>query len=264
MASARLSPPRSPLLSYVLHRHDWSETSLIVELLTREQGRIVVAAKGAKRPNSQLRPVLMPFQPLQALLGKAPADESAEIHNLRGAEWAGGVPLLGPAAMFSAFYLNELLLKLLPRQDPHPLLFDAYADTLGALAGGTAEEPAALRAFELFLLRELGWLPDLALATLTAAPLDPQRPYTLDADSGLVAQVRGAPGTAWLALDQALQSVGSGGDLTALRAACAPHNAALRGPLRNLLHYHLGTDTLRTRRVWQGVHRLAQPGATRE
>ncbi len=264
VASARLSPPRSPLLSYVLHRHDWSETSLIVELLTRDQGRLVVAAKGAKRPTSQLRPVLMPFQPLHALLGKAPADESAEIHNLRGAEWAGGAPLLGAAAMFSGFYLNELLLKLLPRQDPHPLLFDAYADTLAALATDTDSEPAALRAFELVLLRELGWLPDLSVATLTAAPLDLQQAYTLDADAGLVAQARGAPASAWLAFDRALKRVVTGGDLAPLRLVCAPHNAALRGPLRNLLHYHLGTDTLRTRRVWQGVQRLAQPGATRE
>jgi hypothetical protein len=82
--------PSAPLLAYVLHRWDWSETSLIVELFTREQGRVVVAAKGAKRPTSQLRPVLLPFQPLHALLGKAPADEAAEVLNLRGAEWVGG------------------------------------------------------------------------------------------------------------------------------------------------------------------------------
>ena len=67
----------SSLLAYVLHHHDWSETSLIVELLTREQGRVVVAAKGAKRPTSQLRSVLLPFQPVLAHLGKVPTDEQA-------------------------------------------------------------------------------------------------------------------------------------------------------------------------------------------
>jgi len=118
----------------VLHSYDWSETSLIVELFTRERGRVVVAAKGAKRPTSQLRPVLLPFQRLHVQLGKTPADEAAEIHTLKSAEWAGGVPAVGAAALFSGFYLNELLLKGLARQDPHPALFDAYAATLAALA----------------------------------------------------------------------------------------------------------------------------------
>ncbi len=101
----------------------------------------------------------MPFQPLQALLGKPPKDEQAEVLNLRSVEWAGGQPLLGAPAMMSAYYLNELLLKLLPRQDAHPALFDAYADTLATLALAP-DDAAALRAFELVLLRELGWLPN--------------------------------------------------------------------------------------------------------
>lgn len=266
--SARTTIARSPLLAYVLHHYDWSETSLIVELYTRAEGRIVVAAKGAKRPTSQLRPVLMPFQPLLALLGKAPADEAAEIHNLRAAEWAGGAPLLSAAAMFSGFYCNELLLKLLPRQDPHPLLFDAYVQTLAALAA--ADEAAALRAFELLLLRELGWLPDLSLATQSAAPLDAASAYGLDAEAGVVAApIRGTGGTGkaggtgavlggdWIALEAALKHFASTADTAPVRAACGPLNAALRGPLRQLLHYHLGHDTLRTRQVLQGVQRLA-------
>ncbi|MDQ2780301.1 MAG: DNA repair protein RecO [Pseudomonadota bacterium] len=243
----------------MLHRYDWSETSLIVELYTRAEGRIAVAAKGAKRPTSQLRPVLMPFQPLLAMLGKAPADEAAEIHNLRGAEWAGGAPLLDPAALFSGFYCNELLLKLLPRQDPHPLLFDAYAQTLAALA--VADEAAALRAFELLLLRELGWLPDLSLATQSAAPLDAAVSYALDAEAGLVAvplgKAGGVVGSDWIRLEAALAHFARAADTAPLRAACGPLNVALRGPLRQLLHYHLGHDTLRTRQVLQGVQRLA-------
>ena len=73
--AARSTPP---LLAYVLHKYDWSESSLIVELFTRAQGRIVVVAKGAKRPTSQLRPVLLPFQRLHAQLGKVPAGEMSE------------------------------------------------------------------------------------------------------------------------------------------------------------------------------------------
>ena len=139
--------------------------------------------------------------------------------------------------MFPGYYLNELLLKLLARQDPHPTLFDAYADTLGALAtqAGTGDEAAALRAFELLLLRETGVLPDLAQVTLTAEPLQPAARYSLQAEAGV------APGST-----------------AALRQAVAPHAAALRAPLRALLHYHLGTTPLRTRQVWQGVQRLAE------
>jgi DNA repair protein RecO (recombination protein O) len=246
----------SSLLAYVLHHHDWSETSLIVELLTREQGRVVVAAKGAKRPTSQLRSVLLPFQPVLAHLGKVPTDEQAEVRTLRTAEWVGGAPLLAASAMFPGYYLNELLLKLLARQDPHPKLFDAYADTLGALAtqAGTGDEAAALRAFELLLLRETGVLPDLAQVTLTAEPLQPAARYSLQAEAGVAPEAQGAPGAAWVAWEAALAH----GSTAALRQAVAPHAAALRAPLRALLHYHLGTTPLRTRQVWQGVQRLAE------
>jgi len=247
------------LLAYVLHQHDWSESSLIVELFTRERGRVVVAAKGAKRPTSNFRAVLLPFQPLHALLGRTPADEQGEVHTLRGAEWVGGRPLLGAAAMFPGFYLNELLLKLLPRQDAHPVLFDAYADTLAALAqrAESGEEPAVLRAFELLLLRELGWLPELSLDTQTAAPLRPAATYTLHPETGLSATpaaAAGLTGADWVALEAALAH----GSTEALRQACGPVAGALRGPLRELLHYHLGHDKLRTRQVWRGVQRLAQ------
>jgi DNA repair protein RecO (recombination protein O) len=240
----------TPLAAYVLHSYDWSETSLIVELFTRERGRVVVAAKGAKRPTSQLRAVLLPFQRILVQLGKTPADEAAEVHALKSAEWAGGVPAVGAAALFSAFYLNELLLKGLARQDPHPGLFDAYAETLTALA----DEGPALRAFELMLLRELGLLPDLAVETLTTRPLDAARRYALIAEAGLVADGEGLPGEAWVALAAALAH----GHPAALREACAPVAAPLRAALRTLLHYHLGLATLRTRQVLQGVQRLLE------
>jgi DNA repair protein RecO (recombination protein O) len=236
----------------VLHSHDWSETSLIVELFTRGQGRLVVAAKGAKRPTSQLRSVLLPFQPVQVLLGKAPADEQAEILNLRSAEWLGGSPLLGAAGLLPGFYLNELLLKLLARQDAHPGLFDLYADTLAALAQGEAEGPA-LRAFEIGLLQELGWLPDLAQETQTAQPLRAQARYQLRLEGGLQPAAQdGLAGSAWTGIAAALLH----GAPAALRAACVPVAAGLRAPLRGLLQYHLGHAPLRTRQVWQGMQQL--------
>ena len=244
--------PAAHLLAYVLHRHDWSETSLIVELFTRERGRLVVVAKGAKRPTSNFRPVLLPFQPLHALLGKTPADVQAEVLTLRGAEWAGGQALLQPAALLSGFYLNELLLKLLARQDPHPGLFDAYAATLAARATD-ADEANALRAFELMMLRELGVLPDLACATQSAEPLRAATRYTLKTEAGVVPAAAGLSGAHWVAMEAALTH----GSASAVRQACMPVAAGLRVPLRELLHYHLGTGTLRTRLVWQGVQKLA-------
>ncbi len=257
-AAARASAPARlssvPLQAYVLHSYDWSETSLIVELFTRSQGRVVVAAKGAKRPTSQLRSVLLPFQPVQVLLGKPPADAQAEILNLRSAEWTGGSPLLGAAALLPGFYMNELLLKLLARQDAHPTLFDIYADTLVALGLGEAEGPA-LRAFEISLLQELGWLPDLAQQTQTAQPLQAQARYQLHVEGGLqTASQDGLAGKAWTGLAAALLH----GAPAALRAACTPVAAGLRAPLRSLLQYHLGHTPLRTRQVWQGMQQLAE------
>src|SRR5829696_5596903 len=111
MATRARTP--STLSAYVLHRYDWSETSLILDLFTREQGRLAVVAKGAKRPYSQLRSVLLPFQRIHVGLGRVPradasADEPAnEVQNLRSAEWAGGAAMLTGAALFSGFYLNE-------------------------------------------------------------------------------------------------------------------------------------------------------------
>jgi DNA repair protein RecO (recombination protein O) len=246
----------SPLHAYVLHRWDWSETSLIVELFTRERGRVVVVAKGAKRPTSNFRAVLLPFHPLLAQLGRAPADDSGEVHALRSAEWAGGVPTLPGAALFSAFYASELVMKLLARDDAHPALFDAYTATLLALAAGADEAPV-LRAFELALLRETGVLPDLATDTLGAEPLQADRRYALQSQTGLVSSPQGLRGDAWQALEVALAR----SDWHALQSACASAGAALRAPLREVLHYHLGPAPLRTRQVWQGVQKLSPRAA---
>jgi DNA repair protein RecO (recombination protein O) len=279
MANARAT---APLPAYVLHSYDWSESSLIVDLFTRSQGRVVVVAKGAKRPTSNFRPLLLPFHPLTVWLSRTAADEEGEVRSLRAAEWAGGEPLPATSLM-SGFYLNELLLKGLARQDPHPALYDAYADTLAVLAaapaslspassvppaasatpatpaegagapGGADAEAAALRAFELVLLRELGWLPELAVATASAEPVAADRRYTLQPEAGIVADAAGLPGSTWVALQAALQH----GSLAALRQACAAGAAGLRAPLRHLVHYHLGTTQLRTRRVGLQLQRLA-------
>lgn len=246
----RLTRPPAAQAAYVLHQHDWSETSLILDLFTRESGRLAVAAKGAKRPYSQLRAVLLPLQRITVSLSKPAKAEGGEVQTLRQAEWAGGATLPAGAALFSGYYLNELLLKLLARHDPHPALFDAYADALAALAQGDI----ALRAFELKLLFELGLLPDLSVATPTQAEVDPARRYQLLPDAGVVpaAGDAGLPGSLLIQLQAALLH----GSPAALRQACALDAQALKLLLRGLLHYHLGHQPLRTRALMLDLQNL--------
>ena len=273
----------APLQAYVLHQWPWSESSLIVDLFTRERGRVVAVAKGARRPYSQLRPVLLPFQRVGVLLGRAPLDEAAEVFTLRSAEWLGGPPMPGGAGLFAGFYLNELIIRLVARQDPHPALFDAYAATLPSLrtsAGEGAREPqAALRAFELRLLRELGLLPDLALDTATQRPLDPRRRYRLHPEAGVMPVMGGgsvAPSSGSISgpvnVEGSAASLSPGSlqgvehalaqpdDGMALQAACTGELGAWRQQLRTCLHYHLGAATLRTRQVRQSVQGLLAAG----
>ena len=242
--------------AYVLHQWDWSETSLILDLFTREHGRVAAVAKGAKRPYSQLRPVLMPFQRLLVATGRPTAEEGADILTLRSAEYAGAGAPLPAARLFSGFYLNELLMKALARGDPHERLFDAYGDTLAALAW--ADDEAALRAFELVLLRETGVLPDLACTTTTQQPVQPAAGYLLQAEAGLVSAAKNGQPSGQLSGAQclALQAALDQHDGAALRSACADALPALKSQLRALLHYHLGSPPLRTRQMMLDLRRL--------
>lgn len=257
MATARSTRTPSISQAFVLHHYDWSETSLVLDLFTREQGRIAVVAKGAKRPYSQLRAVLLPFQRIQVTLSKPTKTlEGPEVVTLRGAEWAGGATMPAGAALFSGYYLNELLLKLLARQDPHPQLFDAYAQALPQLhANEDAQSQAALRGFELRLLREIGLLPDLSLATLTQEPLDPARRYLLSAEAGVI-MANGEAAAIKAATLVQIQAALLHGSSAALQQACALALPALKSALRSLLHYHLGHKPLRTRLVMLDLQKL--------
>jgi DNA repair protein RecO (recombination protein O) len=141
--------------SFVLHSYPYKETSLIVDMFTREFGRVGLVAKGAKRPHSKLRGVLQTFQPLSSSWSGR-----AELRTLIDAEWVGGMLPLERTALLCGFYLNELLVKLIARDDPHPELFDQYVATLNQLAHN---QPAqiVLRKFEKALLKETGVAADL-------------------------------------------------------------------------------------------------------
>ena len=248
--------------AFVLHRYDWSESSLILEVFTRHQGRTALVARGAKKPSSNFRPVLLPLQPLslnwtESATAASPTSDGSGIHPLKGAEWVGGHILPMGDALLSGTYLNELLLRLLARHDPHPTLFDAYAAVVRVLASehGDALEPV-LRAFELLLLRELGLLPALNTDTLTLACLQAEARYALLPDRGLCPSQERASlsGAQWLQLNRALE--GTGMRLSALLQACAPVAAELKPQLRVVLQHHCGPPVLRTRQLMMELQTL--------
>lgn len=247
--------------AFILHHYDWSESSLILEVFTRHYGRTALVAKGAKRPSSNFRPVLLPLQPLQLTYAG-----DAEIGTLKAAEWVGGHIMPKGEALLAGYYLNELLLRLLARDDAHVALFDLYAMAVALLAeAGLAGEAmqAVLRAFELLLLRELGVLPALDAQTLTHQPLQPHQPYVLLPESGLRAiDLAAQPrqhvlrGLQWLALQTAMLDAAP---LHALLGLCASQREvaqALKPQLRALLHYHCGVHMLRTRHLMMELQRL--------
>jgi DNA repair protein RecO (recombination protein O) len=239
--------------AYVLHRYDWSESSLIVEVFTRNHGRIALVAKGAKRPTSSFRPILLPLQPLHLAFGG-----DAEIRSLKSAEWQGGHVMPTGDALLSGYYLNELLLTLLARDDPHPRLFDIYARVVQVIASEHGEVlQAALRTWELLLLREIGLLPQLDRQTLTLAPLEDNIRYTLVPEGGLrlaQAEERGAlSGGQWVQLQATIQD---DAPFTTTLRACAEMMAELKPQLRLLLHYHCGVKTLRSRQMMMDIQAL--------
>lgn len=248
--------------AYVLHSYDWSESSLILETFTRHYGRVALVAKGAKKPTSNFRPVLLPLQPLRVTYTLG-GEGHGEIHALKGAEWAGGHVMPTGDALLSGLYLNELLLRLLAREDTHAPLFDTYAGVVRVLATvdhegehGDALEPV-LRSFELLLLREIGLLPQLDRQTLTLAPLDDAGVYTLVPEGGLrtrgPADRTGLSGAQWCTLQRALET---GAPFTDTLRACAAVMGELKPQLRALLHYHCGVSTLRTRQMMVDLQSL--------
>jgi DNA repair protein RecO (recombination protein O) len=220
---------------YVLHARPYRETSLLLECLTREHGRLGVVARGVRGERSRLRRAqLEPFQPLA--LDLMLRGELATLTALEAA--AAPLRLIGDAGL-AGLYLNELVVRLTERQDPFPLLFDAYAQTLTRLALG---EPLAwtLRRFERDLLEAIGYGLQLQYELETGEPLEPDAHYRYLVEQGAV---RCAAGHA-----QALR----GGDLLALAQDRPPDNPglkSLRDLMREVIRFHLGGGELRAWRV---------------
>lgn len=221
---------------YVLHSYPYKETSLIVEAFTRRFGRVGLLARGARRPRSAMRGTLLAFHPLNLSWSS-----SAELGTLRAVDWSGGQAALSGIGLMCGFYVNELLLRLLPREDPHERLFDVYAETLLRLATAGSGQ-AVLRGFERRLLGELGYAPVLDRDAASGAPIDPGRRYVYELDRGPVA-INGA--------SPELSTVGGQTLLDIARDEYARPDTRdeARRLLRSLIAQRLGGQTLHTRAV---------------
>lgn len=225
----------SGIPGFVLHSYPYKETSLILEVLTRDFGRIPLMAKGAKRPFSALRGVLQTFQPLNlGWTGKS------EIRTLTTAEWVGGLLPLEGGGLLCGFYLNELLVKMLARDDAHPALFDHYVATLNELAHGETA-PIVLRKFERALLKETGVASNLGRSSETGDPVESDVLYVVDPEAGP------RKARSWdrgpLVLGKTLQDMEAEdySDLTTQNQS--------KILMRFLLAHHLGNATVNTRQI---------------
>jgi DNA repair protein RecO (recombination protein O) len=225
---------------FVLHRRNYSDTSLLVDVLSAEQGRLPLIAKGARRAargRGAQAALLQPFQPLWlAWTGRG------EVRTLTRAEPAGRALVLTGDALYCGLYVNELLTRLLGRQDAHEALFVFYQQVLAELATAAAVD-TALRRFELRLLAELGWAPELEHAA-GGAPIDRAGYYVYSPEQGLLPAAGTAPGTVG---GETLQRLAGGLTLDGVHAREA------RNLLRTMLAPHLGDRPLKSRELFRQV-----------
>jgi len=172
---------------YILHTYPWRDTGRILEVLTREHGRLSLFARAVRGPAARLAPVLQPFQPL--LISFSGRGEAAYLSNAERADDCAALP---PQRVMPGFYLNELLLRLTTRHDPQPALFDHYHATLGELRAGAPLEPA-LRVFEKRLLELTGYGLELSVEA-GGAPLAADGYYQYRPATGLTPTEAHAPG----------------------------------------------------------------------
>jgi DNA repair protein RecO (recombination protein O) len=226
--------------AYLLHQYAWRDTSRVVEIWSRDYGRLGLVARGVRRAGSPFRGLLQPFSPLLVSWS-----QRSDLGNLTGLEAGGADGRLRGRRLMAGFYLNELILRLLPRQDPHPPLYDVYVHTLQVLAGSGATAPA-LRVFEKHLLASLGYGLNLERAAAADAPVLADEHYLYDLDSGPVPASPGHGGALMI----------SGRALLALQREELEDEADLRAVKRLLsaaLRRHLGDRPLKTAAVMRAL-----------
>ena len=227
--------------AWLLHHRPFRDSSQILDILSRDHGRLAVVAKGSRSAKSKLRGILRPFLPLQLSWVIR-----SDLGTLTGAEMNAAPLSLTGDALLSGYYVNELILKLLHRHDPQPEIFAAYGKTIERLAGNQDVAPY-LRQFEIELLRMLGYALNLDHDTATGEPLRPQQHYEYRADQGPVAvNERTGP------------MVLTGAELEAIREQQFADPALLKKAgslLRNVIAYHLDGKELKSRKVLREMRR---------
>ena len=226
--------------AFILHSYPFRETSLILEVFSREHGRLPLVARGARRPRSVLRGLLMGFQPLElSWFGKH------ELRTLHSAEWQGGQPQLQGTALLCGFYLNELLLNLMARDDPHEALFDYYRQTLQRLAHED-DHAATLRCFEKHMLQELGYALLLEHEAGSGRPIRPGGQYRYVIEHGASCEAEeGLPVSGKTLLDMAADDYRD--PLSAQQS---------KQLMRLLLNHHLAGKVLHTRELIRDMQRV--------
>ncbi len=220
--------------AFLLHLRPYRETSVLIEALCAHQGRVGLVARGVRSARPRWpRGLLEPFQALSVGF-----QGSGELSQLTVVEGEAVLPRLEGERLVCGLYVNELTLRLLARDDPHPALFDAYRDCLVALHGA-ASAAWTLRRYERDLLRALGYAPSLT-GDVDGRPLDPDRMYRIDPERGFTPHA--APGAVERALFTGAQLLALAGD----NEPEGPMLRSLRGLTSTLLRPHLGDRALRS------------------
>ncbi len=231
---------------FILHTYPFKETSVVAEVFTRGHGRMALIARGARRPASALRGLMQPFTPLLlSWFGKA------ELKTLHAAEWQGGMVAPQGRALMCGFYLNELLLRLLARGDPHEVLYDRYVATLVQLAHecSTTDYERILRRFEKNLLSEIGYGATFDVEADSGAAIDPAVRYVFQPERGAL-RADGQPG-----------SPVSGQTLLDLACDRFDRQTTLvesKALMRTLINHTLGAKPLYTRQLLRELTELTQ------
>ena len=227
--------------AWLLHHRPFRDTSRILEVLTREHGRLSLVARGSRSAKSRLRGVLRPFMPLAVSWFSR-----SDMGTLTGAETNGPPVSLHGDALLSGYYLNELLINLMHRHDPQPDIFDAYENTVRGLMSGD-EVAIRLRLFEIELLKLLGYALNLEHDNESQLPLVAERAYEYRAESGAAA-----------AGDRTGPMIFYGRELMAIDRREFSEPAILDAAgrlLRGVIAYHLNGKELNSRKVLRDIRR---------
>jgi DNA repair protein RecO (recombination protein O) len=214
--------------AYILHSRPFRETSLIVEAFTREHGRVATVARGAKSARSRWRNVLQPFRPL--LLSW---NQKSDLGTLTAVDQVASPPALQGQSLYCGLYLNELLMRLLHRGDPHSEVFERYRHVLSELASEASPQPV-LRVFEKNLLEAIGYAMLLDREFETGKDVQSQNWYDYQPDRGPI--LTSGPGKKRIS-GEALLALHTEN----LQAECLPE---LRMLMRSVIGYHLGGKPL--------------------